>query len=247
VTQGDRETRGVPPGAATRGSAASAEQAAPLRMVIADGDPMARHVVVERLQADGDIVVVGEASDGPEAVELTRTLEPDVLLTESSLRRLDGLGVMRGVAEAAPDVRVVFFSTAADDSLQLQALRAGACGFLSKEVELDGLARALRAVGRGEAAISRRATLRVIESLRTIPPDGVGLRPIKSPLTTREWEVLELLTEGASTHDVANTLVLSVETVYSHIKSIMRKLGVHSRAAAIAEAKRIKLGPVAAA
>ena len=132
---------------------------------------------------------------------------------------------------------------ASEEEFGLMALRAGAVGFLSKDIQIESLPRALRAVRDGEGAVSRAMTRRLIEKLREGPNGASGLRPIKGPLTPREWEVIELFKPGHSTDHVADTLVLSPETVRSHIKNIMRKLGVHSRADAVAAADRLRLAP----
>jgi DNA-binding NarL/FixJ family response regulator len=123
----------------------------------------------------------------------------------------------------------------------LPALQAGAVGFLSKEADVDALPRTLQGVLRGEAAISREMTRRLIDLYRGTADGATGLRPIKSPLTTREWEVIELLKPDRSPEHVAETLVLSTETVRTHIKNIMRKLNVHSRADAISAADRLRI------
>ena len=130
---------------------------------------------------------------------------------------------------------------ATSDELGLLALRAGAVGFLSKEADIDALPRALEGVRRGEAAISREMTRRLIDRYRGTADGATGLRPIKSPLTAREWEVIDLLKPDRSPEHVAETLVLSPETVRSHIKNIMRKLDVHSRADAVAAAERLRI------
>ena len=120
------------------------------------------------------------------------------------------------------------------------ALRCGAAGFLSKDVDIGALPRALRGITDGEAAISRELTMRVIERFRRVRTDGAGLRPVQSVLSGREWEVLDHLCSGASTDDIADALVLSTETVRSHIKNILRKLRVSSRAEAIAVARELR-------
>ena len=126
------------------------------------------------------------------------------------------------------------------------SLRAGAIGFVPKSVSLDVLPRIIESAHRGEAVISRRLTMRLVDQVRRVREDGTGLRPVRSPLTSREWEVLDLMCEGQSTDDIADGLVLSAETVRSHVKSILRKLGVRSRRDAVEATQRMRAGMVGA-
>jgi two-component system nitrate/nitrite response regulator NarL len=153
---------------------------------------------------------------------------------------VDGVEATRRLRELAPEVRVIILTGAADEDLGLRGLGAGASGYLTKDVELTALPRALRGARAGEAAISRRLAMRLVERYRREHAGRQGLRPIHSPLTDREWEVVDLLCSGATTDDIARSLVLSSETVRSHLKRIYRKLGVRSRADAIAAAERLR-------
>jgi DNA-binding NarL/FixJ family response regulator len=178
---------------------------------------------------------------------MREALDAGMILKDSSpynvqwIGALDGVLATRRILKQIPDQLVVVFTGAADDELGLLALEAGAVGFLSKDVDIDALPRALEGVRRGEAAVSRALTRRLIERVRGAAGGSSGLRPIQSPLTSREWEVIDLLKPGQSTDHVADTLVLSTETVRSHIKNIMRKLQVHSRADAVAAAEQLRV------
>jgi two-component system, NarL family, response regulator LiaR len=124
----------------------------------------------------------------------------------------------------------------------LVGLRAGASGFLSKDLDVDVLPRALRGACDGEAVISRRLSMVLVNQLRAAPVGTIGMRPVKSPLTAREWEVVDLLHQGRTTEQIADQLVLSGETIRSHIKNLMRKLGTHSREEAVEAAHRMRGG-----
>jgi DNA-binding NarL/FixJ family response regulator len=216
-----------------------------LRIIIADPDPLARRVIRDSLHADGGFVVAAEAKDGIEAVELALHYRPELVLMEVGMPGLDGIGACREITTKAPAVGVVMFSVPQDRDVEIRALRAGAGGFLSKNADIEAVARALRSVASGEAAVSRSLTNHLVELLRTTAENGSGMRPVKSPLTTREWEVLDLICAGNSTREISGKLFLSEDTVYSHTKSILRKLGVHSRVEAVAVAgllRQPKLG-----
>jgi DNA-binding NarL/FixJ family response regulator len=222
------------------------DDVAPLRTIVADDDPLVRRLIRDTLQHD-NIVVVAEACNGREAIELALFYRPDVVVMDYMMPEMDGLEATKKIYEQDPDIRVVMLTGGGDESLGLRGLRAGAVGFLSKDMELDALPRALRGALEGEAAISRRLAMHLVQHYRSAPTGGMGLRPVRSSLTDREWEVLDLLSGGASTDDIARLLVLSTETVRSHLKNLYRKLEVRTREEAVDAAARMReLGAVAA-
>ncbi|HYZ27946.1 MAG TPA: response regulator transcription factor [Thermoleophilaceae bacterium] len=213
----------------------------PARVLIAAADPLVRRAL-ETVLAGPDFELVAETASADAALTAARERNPHVALIDAILEHGDGLQVAEQIAREAPDTRVIVLSASDDDNKAMHALRAGARGYLRKDIELDALPRAVNGVLAGEAAVSRRLTMRVIDELRKTPLLGPGIRPTVSELTPREWQVLDLLTTGASTADIAVDLVLSPETVLTHVKNILRKLGVHSRRDAIRQAERLRLG-----
>jgi DNA-binding NarL/FixJ family response regulator len=198
----------------------------PLSILVADADPLARRLIRSVLEEAG-VTVVAEACSGAEAAALALRLAPDVVL-------LDNPDAVRRIH---PHARVVVLACDEDPDAAVRALAAGASGYLSKELELDALPRAVAAVAAGEAAVSRRLTRHLVEHYREQP----RLRPIKGPLTAREWEIVGLMGPDRTTVEIADTLVITCETVRTHVKSIMRKLGVHSRHEAPEAAERLRL------
>jgi DNA-binding NarL/FixJ family response regulator len=215
------------------------DDAPSLRMVVTDDDPLARRLIRDTLQRD-NITVIAEATTGREAVELALFYRPDMVLMDYMMPEMDGIEATRRIYEQAPEIRVVLLTGSGDETLGLRGLRAGATGFLSKDIELESLPRTLRANLEGEAAISRRLAMQLIRHYRSAPHAGTGLRPVRSTLTDREWEVLDLLAGGATIVEIAHTLVLSHETVRSHQKNLYRKLGVRSRREAVESASRMR-------
>jgi two-component system, NarL family, response regulator LiaR len=222
--------------------AAERDSARAVRVLVADGDAPRRHALRAALR-DGGLSVVGQAADVSQAVYLAARLRPDVMLIDTTLPPTGGVAALRELAEAAPCAPVVLLASAGEDEAGLVALSEGAAGYLSREIERGSLARAVGRVARGEAAISRAMARRVIERLRGVSRGHLGLRPVRSPLTPREWEVLDLLAVGASTAEIARQLVVATDTVRSHVRHILRKLDVHSRREAIEVAAQLRHHP----
>jgi DNA-binding NarL/FixJ family response regulator len=209
------------------------------RAIVADDDPLARRLIKEALRRAG-LTVVAEAHTGRQAVELTLHYRPDIVLMDVVMPELDGLGATRRIIKELPDQIIVMLTTGDDDDVAMLALRSGASGYLTKDLDIDVLPRALRSALEGEAVISRRLGMRLIEHLRRAPLGVQGMRPVKSPLTPREWEVIGLLEAGQSTDGIAESLVLSTETVRTHVKNILRKLEVGTRQEAVEIARRMR-------
>lgn len=216
-------------------------QLEPMRVIVADDDPFARRMIKDALRRAG-VVIVAEAHNGYEAVELCLHYQPDVVVMDVLMPEIDGIAATRRILKELPEQIVVMLTSSDDEDMGLLGLRAGAIGFLSKELDIDVLPRALQGALNGEAVISRQLGRRLIEHLRTAPEGATGMRPVKSPLTPREWEVIDLLYQGMTTEQIAETLVLACETVRSHVKNILRKLNARTRAEAVETAQRMRSG-----
>ena len=212
-----------------------------VRVLVAEGDSLARGALRDALSGAG-LTVVGQAADSEQAVGLAARCRPDVVLLDSAMPPDGALATMRALAPLAPDTRIIVLAPPGDDTAALLAVAEGAAGYLTRDIELAALARAVEGVMADEAAISRATAWRLMAHLRQLAASLVGMRPVVSELTTREWEVVDFLKTGASTTEIARTLVLSPETVHSHVQNILRKLNAHSRAEAVEIAERSRAG-----
>jgi DNA-binding NarL/FixJ family response regulator len=206
-----------------------------IRVMIADDQAMVRAGLAALLDANDDIRVVGEASDGREAVTRARTLRPDVVLMDVRMPRLDGIEATRALlADASSTTRVLMLTTFDIDEYVYEALRAGASGFLLKDALPAELAAAVRVVARGDALLDPAVTRRMIEHfVRAAPPAA----PVSlDPLTSREREVLLHIARGLSNQEIARELVLAEQTVKSHVSRVLGKLGLRDRAQAVVAA-----------
>jgi NarL family two-component system response regulator LiaR len=210
-----------------------------LEVLIVDGDPLALRALTRALQGDEGLKVVATALDVESALTAAAELQPDVAIVDAWLRGAGGPDVVAAIHRIAPKLAILVLSPQQDDELALQVLRRGAAGFLPKEIGADVLPRVVHAIARGEAVLTRTLTTKLVERLREIPMPGPGLRPVRSALSSREWEVLDLLVAGRGTREIADELGLSPETVRSHVKRLLRKLGAHSRAEAVEQARAL--------
>ena len=207
------------------------------RVMVADHDGFARRLIQNALQADGGVVTLPAAKDAREMLELVRHYRPTVLILDIGLADGGCVPLIGEVLRIAPQTRILTIS-ADQDKTALAALRAGAVGHISKDVDPTELVRLVGLAANGEAIVPRRLVMPLLALLRASP--DVGWRPVHSRLTTREWEIVELLADGSSTERIAERLVVSPTTVYSHVQSVLRKLGVHSRSDAVAAAERLR-------
>jgi DNA-binding NarL/FixJ family response regulator len=196
-----------------------------------------RRAVRKSIESEPDLEVAGEVESASRAVELG-SAEPELVTIAAALPDRSGISATREIVARSPATKVVVLSRSDDDEESgVEALRAGAVGFLPKSIDLKILPSVLRGVLNGEAAISRRLAARVLSRVRgEYWSSHLQFRPINSPLTTREWEVLELMHGGESTPEIAEDLGLKVETVRAYVRRIYRKLGARSQEEAVRKA-----------
>jgi two-component system nitrate/nitrite response regulator NarL len=206
-------------------------------VLIADHDGLARSMMRTSLRKADTVALVATAGDGREALELARYYRPTVLVVETALPPDGGVELIAKVLLVSPETRVLTVSVD-DQKGALAALQAGAVGHIAKDIDPDQLARLVVRAAGGEVIVPQQLMTPLLELLREVP--NGGWRPLHSRLTTREWEIVELLAEGASTQEIADRLVLTRDTVYSHVKRVMRKLGVHSRRDVVVAAARLR-------
>ncbi len=207
-----------------------------IRVLVVDDHPVVRHGLMAILRWEQDIELVGEASDGTEAVRLILEQQPDVVLLDLRLPQLSGVEVMRRVKGHAPTTRFLVLTTYDTDEYIVPALAAGAEGYLLKDTEPDELSRAIHALMQGGAALEPRVAALVLEQL--------SQEESSEGLSEREMDVLRLLPSGSSNKIIAIQLGLSENTVKSHISHIFAKLGVQSRAEAVSTAMQRGLLPL---
>jgi DNA-binding NarL/FixJ family response regulator len=203
-----------------------------IRILIADDQELVRTGFRVVLDAEPDLEVVGEAEDGQTALEASQALQPDVVLMDIRMPNLDGIEATRRLAAGDRSPRVLILTTFDLDDYVYEALRAGASGFLLKDVRASDLCQAVRTVAAGEALLSPSITRRLIESYTRRPPAAAQPAAL-AELTPRELEVLRLVARGLSNATIARELVVGDATVKTHVARIFSKLDLHDRAQAV--------------
>ncbi len=213
-----------------------------IRVVIADDQTLMRQGLRSLLAISEEVAVVGEAGDGDEALERVVELEPDVLLLDLRMPRRDGIATLEALRERGSRVPVLVLTTFDDDELVLRALRAGARGYLLKDVALEELVGAIRTLAAGETLVQPALTDRLLRGIGTRPePDDFAHLPTPEPLTPRETQILRLLAGGFTNREIAEALFLAEGTVKNHISTVLAKLGVRDRTRAVLRALHLGL------
>ena len=205
-----------------------------IRLLIADDHLIVRQGLRLILETEDGFDLVGEATDGAEAVKLAGELHPDVILMDLRMPGMDGLIAIEQLAEAQPEIAIVILTTFNEDDLMVRGLRAGAKGFLLKDTDRETLFDSIRAAARDETLLKPEVMARLLA--QTQSPSGMNSGPENVDLTEREMEVLQAAAQGQRSKEIALALGISERTVKAHLASIYQKLGVDSRAAAIAAA-----------
>ena len=201
-----------------------------IRVLIVDDQPLARAGFRSVLEATGQIDVVGEAATGGEALTQARQHNPDVVLMDVRMPGMDGIEATRQM----PRQKVLILTTFGLDEYIIEALRAGASGFLLKDAPIEELVRAVRAVAAGDAQLSPGVTKRLLDQVaRRLPPPVEHDQGALAQLTNREAEVLRLIAAGMSNAEIGQALVVSEPTVKTHVSSVLQKLGLRDRVQAV--------------
>jgi two-component system, NarL family, response regulator LiaR len=207
-----------------------------IRVLIADDHDVVRQGLRMFLGTDPELEIVGMARDGAEALGLARQLHPDVVLMDLLMPVMDGIAAIAAIRREVPDTEIVALTSVLEDAAVVDAMRAGAIGYLLKDTESHELCRAIKAAAAGQVQLSPQASARLLREVRT---------PEKSlePLTERETEVLRLLARGKSNKEICQALNIAEQTAKTHVSHILEKLGVPSRTQAALYAIRIGLVP----
>lgn len=202
-----------------------------IRVLIVDDHAMVREGLTGFLQAFEDLELVGEASNGHEALRLCTETQPDVVLMDVVMPDMDGIAATRAIRRDHPDIRIITLTNFGDENMVQAALEAGATGYLLKDVSANELASAIRAAHADRPTLAPEATQALINAVTRPPAPG-------HDLTSRERDVLALIVEGLHDHEIAERLTISVSTVKFHVRNILAKLEVTSRTEAAAVALR---------
>jgi DNA-binding NarL/FixJ family response regulator len=208
----------------------------PIRIVIADDHSVVRQGLKMFLGLDPELEVIGEASNGAEAVKMAHELKPDVVLMDMLMPVMDGIAATEQIRREIPDTEVIALTSVLEDSSVVGAVKAGAIGYLLKDTQADELCRAIKAAAAGQVQLSPQAAARLVREVRA--PES------PQALTEREVDVLRLLAQGKANKEIAMALTIGEKTVKTHVSNILLKLGVQSRTQAALYAAQIGMVPL---
>jgi DNA-binding NarL/FixJ family response regulator len=213
-----------------------------IKILLVDDQPLFREGLRTVLSLHSDFEVVGEAANGAEAIRLTRSLLPSVVLMDLQMPILDGVSATRRLHEEQPSCRVIVLTTFDDDEMVFDGLRAGAVGYLLKDVPSEKLAEAIRAAARGESFLQPSVAAKVVAEFARLSARTTAVtKSLIEPLSERELEILRLIARGTSNREIASGLFIAEGTVKNHVTNILAKLGVRDRTQAAIKAKDIGL------
>src|SRR5215472_11826870 len=215
------------------GTSREGGEAMTIRIVIADDHKIVRRGIRTFLELDPELVVVGEAADGAEAVRLAQRLQPDIVLMDLVMPGMDGITATATIRRELPETEVLALTSVLEDASVVGAVRAGAIGYLLKDTQAEALCQAIKAAAAGQVQLTPRAAARLMQAVSA--PES------PEALTERETEVLRLLAQGQANKQIARSLNISEKTVKVHVSNILSKLGVQSRTQATLYAIRVGL------
>lgn len=211
-----------------------------IRLLVVDDQALFREALHTLLSVQADIEVVGEAANGEEALRLIGKHQPDVVLMDLQMPVMDGVAATRRIQSEHPTVHVIVLTTFDDDDYVFEGLRAGAIGYLLKDVSAEKLVEAIRSAARGESFLQPSIATKVIAELaRHSTPAAAD--SLVEPLTNREIDILRRMAEGLNNREIAELLVITEGTVKNHVTNILGKLGVRDRTQAALKAKDLRL------
>jgi DNA-binding NarL/FixJ family response regulator len=214
----------------------------PIRVLVVDDHALFRRGLQMVLEQEEDIEVVGEAGDGSEAVDKAADAIPDIVLMDVRMPKRGGIDACTAIKDAVPSCKIIMLTISDEEADLYDAIKAGASGYLLKEISIEEVATAIRAVNEGQSLISPSMASKLLTEFASMIKRGDERQQVPTPrLTDREMEVLKLVAKGMNNRDIAKQLFISENTVKNHIRNILEKLQLHSRMEAVVYAVREKL------
>jgi DNA-binding NarL/FixJ family response regulator len=213
-----------------------------IRVLLVDDQALFREALGTLLNAQPSITIVGEAANGDEALRVAERVQPDVILMDLLMPVLDGVAATRELVARGIRGKVIALTTFDDDEYVFEALRAGALGYLLKDVSAQKLVEAIQAAAQGQSFLQPSIAAKVVAEFARQTTPAPAQQPLIEPLTPRELETLRLMVNGYSNKEIAQTLVVTEGTVKNHVTAILGKLGVRDRTQAVLKAKALRLG-----